>query len=99
MGLLEFWSNIWAKPHNHSANAGLITKVKADLVNIQKHERIEISAEAMAKVLGKLLQWESAGSDGVKGYLANNIVSLRELMVEQLTTLLNATPEWITGQC
>ena len=63
---LDFWSNIWARPHNHRVDAEWITEVRTLFDNIQRQERIEISAETLKKVLGKLSPWKAAGPDGVQ---------------------------------
>ena len=95
---LDFWSNIWARPHNHRTGAEWITEVRTEFDNIQRQERIEISAETLKKVLGKLSPWKAAGPDGVQGYWVKNFTSLHERMVEQLNALLETgiTPEWMT---
>ena len=95
---LDFWRNIWARPHNHRTDAKWITEVRTEFDNIQRQERIEISAETLKKVLGKLSPWKAAGPDGVQGYWVKNFISLHEWIVEQLNALLETgiTPEWMT---
>ena len=82
-GPLEFWSNIWARPHNHRADAEWVTEIRGAFDNIQRQEKLHISAKDLKKTLCKLSLLKTAGPDGVQGYCVKNFTSLNEWMMKQ----------------
>ena len=95
---LEFWSNIWGRPHMHNGKAGWIRDSENEMSNVNQQESMEISADSLKRVLGRLAPWKAAGPDGVQGYWVKNFTSLHDRILNQLNeTLKEGTPpEWMT---
>ncbi|XP_067944501.1 uncharacterized protein [Watersipora subatra] len=95
---LEFWSNIWAKPHTHEEDAKWIKEAEHDYKDLEKQTDMEINVVGLKRTLGRLSPWKAAGTDGVQGYWVKNFTALHTRIVNQMNEIIKrGTPTlWMT---
>ncbi|XP_067947648.1 uncharacterized protein [Watersipora subatra] len=95
---LEFWSNIWARPHTHKKDAKLIKEAEDDYKNLKKQTDMEINAVGLKKIFGRLSPWKAAGPDGVQGYWVKNFTALHTRIVNQTNEIIKrgTSTSWMT---
>ena len=59
-------------------------------VNVTKQEKVDITKERLKKILGRMLNWKSPGSDLVQGFLLKNFSSLCGRVKSQLRECLES---------
>ena len=94
----NFWSSIWSQETKHNESAEWINDIKEQLSS-QKQDDILITAEKVAKTLGKMPNWKPPDPDFVQGFWLKNFTSLHGGMTEQLSKCLEEgdVPNWMTG--
>jgi len=95
---LDFWSNIWGRPHQHKQDAGWIKETENEYIDIHQQKDMEINAAGLKKVLRKLSPWKAAGPDGVQAYWVKNFTTLHGRLVAQLEDVMHkgTPPKWMT---
>ena len=69
-------------------------------VNVKKQEKIDITTGSLKKILGRMPNWKSPGSDLVQGFLLKIFSSLHEWVRLQLKECLDTAfvPSWLTTE-
>ena len=95
---LEFWSNIWSRPHTHKEDAKWIKEAENDHKDIEKQTDMEIKVVGLKRILGRLSPWKAAGPDGVQGYWVKNFTALHTRIVNQMNEMIKRgnPPTWMT---
>ena len=93
----NFWSSIWSQETKHNESAEWISDIKEQLSS-QQQDDVVITADKVAKMLGKMPNWKSPGPDFVQGFWLKNFTSLHGRMTEQLSKCLKEgdVPNWMT---
>ena len=60
--LNKFWGEIWSELVDHSRDAKLLKNLQIE-VSVTKQEKVDITKESLKKILGRMLNWKSPGSD------------------------------------
>ena len=60
--LKQFWENIWNQPADHKKDAKWLQDLWSE-VKIKKQEKIDITTGSLKKILGRMPNWKSPGSD------------------------------------
>ena len=65
-------------------------------VNVTKQEKVDITKESLEKILGRMSNWKSLGSDLVQGFWLKNFSSFNERVRSQLKECFGFVPSWLT---
>ena len=94
----EFWQGIWSESTTHNRNAEWIKRVQEKLSHVERQENLDITAEDVKQILGKVPNWKAPGPDGVQGFWIKNLKSLYKRIAQLLQGCLNSgnVPKWMT---
>ena len=73
----QFWRNIWSHSPDHKKDAKWLQDLRSE-ANVKKQEKIVIITGRLKKMLGRMPNWKSPGSDLVQGFCLKNFSSLHE---------------------
>ena len=63
----QFWGNIWSQSADHKKDAKWLQDLRSE-VNVKKQEKIDITTESLKKILGRMPNWKSPGTNLVQGF-------------------------------
>ena len=87
----------WSQSADHKNNAKKLQDLQSD-INVKKQEKIDITTGSLKKILGRMPNWKSPGTDLVQGFWLKNFSSLHERVRLQLKECLDSgfVPSWLT---
>ena len=93
----QFWGNIWSQSADHKKDAKWLQDLRSE-VNVKKQEKIDITTGSLKKILDRMPNWNSPGSDLVQEFWLNNFSGLHEWVRLQLKECLDSgfVPSWLT---
>ena len=93
----QFWENIWTQSVDHKKYAKWLQDLRSK-VNVKKQQKIDITTGSLEKILGRMPNWKSPGSDLVQGFWLKNFSNLHERVILQLKDCLDSrfVPSWLT---
>ena len=91
--------NIWSQSENHKKDAKWLQDMQHE-VNVKKQEKIDITTGKLKKILGRMPNWKSPGSDLIQGFWLKNFSSLHERVRLQLKECVDSgfVPSWLTRE-
>ena len=94
----QVWGNIWSQSAGHKKDAKWLQDLRSE-VNVKKQENIDITTGSLKKIVGRMPNWKSPGSDIVQRFSLKNISSLHERVRLQLKECLDSifVHSWLTG--
>ena len=84
----QFWVNIWSQSADHKKDAKWLQDLQSE-VNVKKQEKIDITTGSLKKILGRMSNWKSPGSDLVQRFWLKSFSSLHERVRLQLKKCLD----------
>ena len=91
----------WSQSADHKKDAKWLQDLRSE-VNVKKQEKIDIATGSLKKILGRMPNWKSPGSDLVQtssdlGFWLKNFSSLHERVRLQLKECLGSgfMPSWL----
>ena len=93
----QFWGNIWSQSADHKKDAKWLQDLRSE-VKVKKHEKIDITTGSLKKILDRIPNWKSPGTDLFQGFWLKNFSSLHERVRLQLKEWLDSgfVPSWLT---
>ena len=93
----QFWGNIWSQSADHKKDAKWLQDLQSE-VNVKKQEKTDITTGSLKKILGRMPNWKSPGSDLVQRFWLKSFSSLHERVRLQLKECLDSgfVYSWLT---
>ena len=93
----QFWGNLWSQSADHKKDAKRLQDLRSK-VKVKKHEKIDITTGSLKKILDRMPNWKSPGTDLFQGFWLKNFSSLHERVRLQLKEWLDSgfVPSWLT---
>ena len=89
----QFRGTIWSQSPDYKKDTKMLQELRSE-VNVKKQEKIDITK----KILSRMPNWKSPGSDLVQGFWLKNFSILHERVRLQLKEWLDSgfAPSWLT---
>ena len=71
----QFWGNIWSQSEDDKKDVKWLQDLRSE-DNVKKQENIDITTRKLKKILGRMPNWKSQGSDLIQGFWLMNISNL-----------------------
>ena len=93
----QFWGNTLSQSADHKKDAKWLQDLRSE-VNVKKQEKIDITTKSLKKILGRMPNWKSPGSELVQRFWLKNFSSLHGRVRLQLKEYLDSgfVPSWLT---